>query len=73
MRCMLPITIMTLAVSGCASDHDHSHTHDDLVSRTELQQLENEIGRLEFRLFELEIQGLRRSGIELRRPATAGR
>ena len=53
----VPLLVATAVfAAGCASDHDHAHTHEDLVSRTELQRLENEIGKLEFRLFELENQ-----------------
>jgi len=43
-------------ISSCARDSGQ-HTHDEIIQlQTELEQLGNQVGRLEFRLFQLEDQ-----------------
>jgi uncharacterized protein (DUF2141 family) len=43
-----------LLINGCAQP-DNEHTHEELGQlQLEIEQLTNEVGRLEFRIFELE-------------------
>ena len=48
---------LVIAVAGCAQDGGGEHDHDNAELRADLERLENEIGKLEFRIFQLENAG----------------
>jgi hypothetical protein len=49
-------TLLVFLVGGCDRD-SAQHRHDEIAQlETELEQLGNQVGRLEFRIFELEAQ-----------------
>jgi hypothetical protein len=49
-------TLLVFLVGGCDQDNAQHH-HDEMTQlEAELEQLGNQVGRLEFRIFELEAQ-----------------
>jgi hypothetical protein len=49
-------TLLVFLVGGCDRD-SAQHSHDEIAQlEAELEQLGNQVGRLEFRIFELEAQ-----------------
>jgi hypothetical protein len=49
-------TLLLFLISSCDRDSTQ-HSHDEIARlETELEQLGNQVGRLEFRIFELEAQ-----------------
>jgi len=54
----LSLCAAAVITAACTAEQNSEQSHAEMVSRTELERLENEIGKLEFRVFELENQAL---------------